>query len=141
MNKNTADVSANEENKEIDVTSQTNEKPASEKKKERELPDWMLDKTTINELKFCRYFVQKHPLKCIKGRFYDFDGLVDENTLGNEIYRMLLNGIWHGLPKKVTLIMDTLHHYCYSEPLVPDQCQQLKEIDKGVKIKVKENLL
>ena len=36
-----------------------------EKKKERELPDWMLDKTTVNELKFCKLFTQKHPMKCI----------------------------------------------------------------------------
>lgn len=94
--------------------------PPPEKKKERELPDWMLDKTTVNELKFCKYFVEKHPLKCIKGRFYDYDGLVDENALGNEIYRMLRQGVWIGLSKKVTLIMDTLRHYCYSEPLQPD---------------------
>lgn len=94
--------------------------PPPEKKKERELPDWMLDKTTVNELKFCKYFVEKHPLKCIKGRFYDYDGLVDENALGNEIYRMLRQGVWIGLSKKVTLIMETLRHYCYSEPLVPD---------------------
>lgn len=59
-------------------------------------------------------------MKCIKGRFYDYDGLVDENALGNEIYRMLRQGVWFGLSKKVTLIMETLRHFCYSEPLVPD---------------------
>ena len=108
------------------VTAEINEddaplpEPPPEKKKERELPDWMLDKATVNELKFCKCFVEKHPLKCIKGRFYDYDGLVDENALGNEIYRMLRQGVWIGLSKKVTLIMDTLRHYCFSEPLQPD---------------------
>lgn len=108
------------------VTAEISEKdvplpePMPEKKKERELPDWMLDKTTVNELKFCKYFVEKHPLKCIKGRFYDYDGLVDEDALGNEIYCMLRQGVWIGLSKKVTLIMDTLRHYCFSEPLQPD---------------------
>ena len=53
--------------------------PPPEKKKERELPDWMLDKTTVNELKFCKYFVEKHPLKCIKGRFYDTAKSESEN--------------------------------------------------------------
>lgn len=83
-------------------------------------PDWMLDKTTVDELKFCEYFAKKHPLQCIRGRFYDYDGLVDENALGNEIYCMLLQGVRCGLHKKVVQIMDTLRHYCYSEPMPPD---------------------
>lgn len=103
----------------IEVVNEPSPKPPPEKK-ERELPEWMLDKTTVNELKFCKYFVETHPLKCIKGRFYDYNGLVDENALGNEIYCMLRQGIWFGLSKKVTLIMETLRHFCYSEPLVPD---------------------
>lgn len=101
------------------MNQKTNESVNNEKK-ERELPDWMLDKSTVNELKFCHYFVQEHPLKCIKGRFYDYNGLVDENALGNEIYKMLRLGIWFGLSKKVTNIMDILRHYCYSKPLQPD---------------------
>lgn len=80
-------------------------------KTERELPEWMLDKTTVNELKFCRMFVKKHPLKCIRGRFYDYDGLVDENSLSHEIYETLRQGVWIGLSKKVTNIMDALRHF------------------------------
>ena len=82
-----------------------------ERKKERELPDWMLDKTTVNELKFCKLFTQKHPMKCIGGRFFDYDGLVDENALGNEVYRMLRQSVWIGLSKKVMQIMDALRLY------------------------------
>ena len=92
--------------------------PTPEKKKERELPEWIVDKLTINEMKFCKLFVEKHPLKCIGGRFYDYDGLVDESALGNEIYRMLRKGVWFGFPKKITLITETLRHYCYSDPLL-----------------------
>ena len=91
MNENTNDVSKNGENgdvSETSVTADTVTEIPPEKKKERELPDWMLDKTAINELKFCKYFVQKHPLKCIGGRFFDYDRLEDENALGNEVYRM-----------------------------------------------------
>ena len=47
--------------------------PSQKKKKERELPDWMVDKVTVNELKFCKYIVEKHPLKCISGRFFDYN--------------------------------------------------------------------
>ena len=87
--------------------------------KQRDLPDWMLDKSTVNELKFCKMFTEMHSMKCIGGRFIDFDGLVDEDALGNEIYKILKQGVWFGLSKKVTQIMDTLRHYCYSEPLAP----------------------
>lgn len=135
MNENTNAVSINGENSEtigesaeVEVTADVTpadgsavaDATAEKKKKERELPDWMLDKTTVNELKFCRCFVEKHPLKCIMGQFYDYNGLVDENALGNEIYRMLLKGIWFGLPKRVTLIMETLRHFCYSKPIPLD---------------------
>ncbi|ADU22743.1 DNA primase family protein [Ruminococcus albus] len=112
MNENTNDVSKNGENASATVS--------PEKKKERELPDWMLDKTTVNELKFCKLFTQKHPMKCIGGRFFDYDGLVDENALGNEVYRMLRLGVWIGLSKKVVQIMDALRLYTYSEPIPPD---------------------
>lgn len=131
MSKKQSDLNCNEDVQEVtkvtvaDTVTETLDEPVPEpppekKKPERKLPDWMLDKTTVNELKFCRCFVEKHPLKCIKGRFFDYDGLVDENALGNEIYRMLRQGIWFGLSKKVTLIMETLRHFCYSEPIVPD---------------------
>ncbi|MBP1534319.1 MAG: DNA primase [Ruminococcus sp.] len=112
MRENTNDVLKNGEN--VEVTA------SPEKKKERELPNWMLDKTTVNELIFSRMFLGQHPMKCIKGVFYDYDGVVDENELGNEIYNILMKAVWFGLPKKVSNIIDSLRHYCYSEPLPPD---------------------
>ena len=118
MRENTNDVSMNGEN--VETTA------SPEKKKERDglnsvqTPEWMLDKTTVNELKFCKLFTQKHPMKCIGGRFFDYDGLVDENALGAEVYRMLRQGVWIGLSKKVVQIMDALRLYTYSAPLTPD---------------------
>lgn len=143
MNENTYDVSKNGENDEQELEKLRSEveaeieadiavmppddtplpeAPPEKKKKERdrELPDWMLDKTTVNELIFSRMFLGQHPMKCIKGVFYDYDGVVDENELGNEIYNILMKAVWFGLPKKVSNIIDSLRHYCYSEPLPPD---------------------
>ena len=114
------DIAEYESEQQTEQPTEPTPPPSPKKKKERELPDWMVDKVTVNELKFCRMFVKNHPLKCIGGQFYDYDGLVDENALGNEIYRILLNGVWWGLPKKVSLITDTLRHFCYSEALMPD---------------------
>lgn len=134
MKKNTKNVSKNGENGEVienapDAEEIVTDIPAKEvpepkitpkKKKERELPDWMINKTAVNELKFCKYFLEKHPLKCISGRFFDYDGLVDEYALGNEIYCMLRQGVWTGLSKKVVQIIDALRLYTYSTPLTPD---------------------
>ena len=120
MNENTKDVSKNGENSDFAKENTAAKAPHEKKKQERELPDWMLDKTTVNELKFCGAFTQKHPMKCIGGRFFDYDGLVDENALGNEVYRMLRRGVWIGLSKKVVQIMDALRLYTYSEPIPPD---------------------
>ncbi len=109
MNENTNDVSMNGENDEQELERLRSEVEAEieqdiaamppddtplpeappekkQKKRDRELPDWMLDKTTVNELIFSRMFLGQHPMKCIKGVFYDYDGVVDENELGNEIY-------------------------------------------------------
>ena len=94
MNENTNDVSKNGENDEQELERLRSEveaeieqdiaaippddtplpeAPPEKKKQERELPDWMLDKTTVNELKFCKLFTQKHPMKCIGGRFFFYD--------------------------------------------------------------------
>ena len=93
MRENTNDVSKNGENSDSAKENTASKAPPEKKKQECELPDWMLDKTTVNVLKFCKLFTQKHPMKCIGGRFFDYDGLVDENALGNEVYRMLRQGV------------------------------------------------
>ena len=89
--------------------------------KNNSLPVWLLDSRTVDEPEFCRYFVKKHPLMCIHGRFYDYDGPVDEDALGNEIYKMLLPGVRSGIARKTAQILETLRHYCYSQPPVPDE--------------------
>ena len=89
--------------------------------KKGDTPAWLIDSRTVNEPEFCRCFVENHPLKCIHGRFYDYSGIVDEDLLGNEIYRMLLQGVKSGIARKTAQITDTLRHYCYSEPPKPDE--------------------
>ena len=84
------------------------------------LPDWLTDESKVNELKFCQYFTGIHPLKCIDGRFYDFDGLVDENSLENEIYQVLRLGISTGLAKRTANLLESLRLYAYSQPVKPD---------------------
>lgn len=87
---------------------------------ENNLPDWLTEDSKVDELKFCYYFTAQHPLKCIGGRFYDLDGIVDEKTLENEVYRMLRTGISTGLAKRTSNLLESLRLYAYSQPVKPD---------------------
>ena len=48
-------------------------------------PDWY-DGRHINEVLFCQHFLDKHPMKCVRGRLFTVDGLIeDEGQIGNLI--------------------------------------------------------
>ena len=52
---------------------------------EDSLPDWF-DGKRINEVLFCQQFLDKHPMKCVRGRLFTVDGLIeDEGQIGNLI--------------------------------------------------------
>ena len=52
---------------------------------EDSLPDWY-DGKRINEVLFCQQFLEKHPMKCVRGRLFTADGLIeDEGQIGNLI--------------------------------------------------------
>lgn len=45
-------------------------------------PDWY-DGRHINEVLFCQQFLDKHPMKCVRGRLFTVDGLIeDEGQIG-----------------------------------------------------------
>ena len=48
-------------------------------------PEWY-DGRHINEVLFCQRFLDKHPMKCVRGRLFTVDGLIeDEGQIGNLI--------------------------------------------------------
>ena len=48
-------------------------------------PEWY-DGRHINEVRFCQQFLEKHPMKCVRGRLFTVDGLIeDEGQIGNLI--------------------------------------------------------
>ena len=71
----------------------------------------------LNESAFCRNFVHIHPLKCISGRFYDTDGLVNEYALESEVYQQLKKNCSSGLSTKVSRLMDALRIYSTAAPI------------------------
>ncbi len=40
-------------------------------------PEWY-DGRHINEVLFCQQFLDKHPMKCVRGRLFTVDGLIED---------------------------------------------------------------
>lgn len=56
---------------------------------EESIPDWY-DGKRINEVLFCQQFLKKHPMKCVRGRLFTVDGLIeDEAQIGNLMCNVL----------------------------------------------------
>ena len=80
-------------------------------------PEWF-DGKKINEVSFCQSFLETHPMKCIQGKFFTVDGLVeDEEALRMEIFEQIKEYASSGVAKKASQLLDALKLACYSPPL------------------------
>ena len=67
-------------------------------------PDWY-DGRHINEVLFCQQFLDKHPMKCVRGRLFTVDGLIeDEGQIGNLILEEI-SGVLTSGPVSYTHLM------------------------------------
>ena len=79
---------------------------------------WLLEKGKIDEDAFCKMFVERHPLICINGVFYDYDGVItDESVLAAEINSIISEFVKTSLSMKIKNIMELLRIYCRSDAL------------------------
>ena len=80
-------------------------------------PDWY-DGRHINEVLFCQQFLEKHPMKCARGRLFTVDGLIeDEGQIGNLILEEISGVLTSGLSKVVTNLLASIKLQAYSPPL------------------------
>ena len=80
-------------------------------------PDWY-DGRHINEVLFCQQFLDKHPMKCVRGRLFTVDGLIeDEGQIGNLILEEISGVLTSGLSKVVTNMLASIKLQAYSPPL------------------------
>ena len=80
-------------------------------------PDWY-DGRHINEVLFCQQFLDKHPMKCVRGRLFTVDGLIeDEGQIGNLILEKISGVLTSGLSKVVTNLLASIKLQAYSPPL------------------------
>ena len=81
------------------------------------VPEWVNGKK-INEVLFCREFLEEHPMVSVGGAFFTVEGLVsDENLLKKQIYDSIRDYITSGLGKKVANLLEVLRMECCVETL------------------------
>ena len=80
-------------------------------------PDWY-DGRHINEVLFCQQFLDKHPMKCVRGRLFTVDGLIeDEGQIGNLILEEISGVLTANLSKTVANLLASIKLQAYSLPL------------------------
>lgn len=82
-----------------------------------EQPSWY-DGKMIDEVAFCASFLHQHPMKCVRGRLFTVDGMIEDE---GKIQQMILDEVMScqsiGIAKKVKGLFDTVKLMAYSEPL------------------------
>ena len=80
-------------------------------------PEWY-DGRHINEVLFCQQFLDKHPMKCVRGRLFTVDGLIeDEGQIGNLILEEISGCLTSALSKVVANLLASIKLQAYSPPL------------------------
>ncbi len=83
-----------------------------------DLPDWLDRKGRVNEAAFASMYLAEHPMKCIHGRLFTVDGLVDdEEGIRREIYETISCYVTTNLARKTGQILESIKIACHSEPL------------------------
>ena len=81
----------------------------------------------INEVQFCKSFLEQHPMICINDTFFTVNGRVtDENRLRKQILDWIKPYVTVGIPKKINNLLDTMH-LCFV-PITADGRLSAKEI-------------
>lgn len=80
-------------------------------------PIWY-DGKNINEILFCEEFLESHPMKCVRGRLFTVDGVVeDEAEVSQQILEAVRCCVTSGLSKLVANLLASLKLQAYSPPL------------------------
>ena len=99
-------------------------------------PSWVMvsekGKKSVNEVEFCKMFLQTRRLKCINGQFRDLNGEVDDEHIKHEIAEIIMQHFEEGVYGKVKSVFGTLKLRCYSEPpeVIEDEIHLLNGVLK-----------
>lgn len=76
-------------------------------------PGWF-DGESINEIEFCREFLESYPIRSYHDRFFDVDGQVDEEKLQAEILQIIEPYVRKGVARTVDRLTDALRIKSYT---------------------------
>lgn len=93
-------------------------------------PEWLSDKGVINEVLFCKEFVEMYPLKYIDNKFISVDGTVPVDKVSAQISNMLIPHVYTNLARKVKSLTDALKLYCHTDRLIT--CSDEIHIQNGI---------
>ena len=80
-------------------------------------PYWF-DGERIDEMLFCRAFLAKYPMKCIRDRLFTVDGAVeDERQISQLILQEISGCVTTNLAKRVSNLLASIKLLAYSPPL------------------------
>ncbi len=81
-------------------------------------PVWLNDDFQIDETLYCRWFLLRHPMKCIHGKLYTVDGLVpDEGSIKQMIFEDISGWKKNGVARKVEEILKSMKMAAHSEDI------------------------
>ena len=84
---------------------------------EEEWPSWY-DGKKIDEILFCLSFLKAHPMKCIRGRLFTVNGMVeDEGEIQQMILQEVMGCLTSGISKAVSGLFAALKLMAYSPSL------------------------
>ena len=89
-----------------------------EEEEECECP-WVDSKGKVRETAYCQYFLEKHPMMCLKQKLFDQNGEVDEDALLYEVHSDLRDFVLDNLAKKEKQVLDALRIETYTPEWKP----------------------
>ncbi|MCM1329532.1 MAG: DUF5906 domain-containing protein [Ruminococcus sp.] len=77
----------------------------------KNLPDWF-ENNAVNEVKFCKEFLDGRLLKCVGDRFYSVDGAVSDDKIAGEIFDKISPYVTSNIARKSENLMKALKYQC-----------------------------
>ena len=93
-------------------------------------PAWLSDKGIINEVQFCKEFLELYPMKYIDNKFITVDGVITAEKVSCLISDTLIPYIFTNIARKVKSLTDALKLYCYTDKQIT--CSDEIHVNNGI---------
>lgn len=80
-------------------------------------PTWIDEKNKIDEVEFCSWFANRHPMKYVGGLFYDIDGIMKDERLTKEIVDVLKPYVKTNIVRRAKQIVEALRYETLADSL------------------------